>query len=182
MTVDRVGPYSGGWEVHAGTGPVKIVSDKKPPPVSSKPKHKSHLTKRAADLLMIVVIGMALYLGGILAPMMGGFYSPPASYLSPYRENHVTVYGRVIYDNGTPVSNLTVRVFATDELVEDFSITNAYGYFVSHAKFRSGQLITVSAGGVRLERIEDGVAAPEAFIDYDASTDTDLGTYLLHSP
>jgi hypothetical protein len=100
------------------------------------------------------------------------FYSPPAA-MAP-RSAEARVYGRIVYENGTGAAYIEVRLFATDQLIEDHVVTDDQGYFLSSKMFRVGQYISVLVEGVELYR--DAVFVPYDVMDKD---DFDLGTFVV---
>jgi hypothetical protein len=123
---------------------------------------------------MLLLILSVFYIGGISVPLSVNEYSPPAAYFGRAPDNKIHVYGDVLYENNSAAAGIEVRLFATDELIEDYVITDINGRFFSSVAFNSGQLITVSYNGVRLS--ERGL-----FIDYNASPNIDyyMGTFVV---
>ena len=136
---------------------------------------KSVLTKNKVSMLMLAVIVVGFWAGGFQLPLSMNLYSPPAAYMSPSNAR-VFVYGQVVYENGTFASDVPVRLFATDELLEDIVLTDHEGIFRSLLQFEAGQIISVMIDEQRL--------SPENhqnFIIYDVEDNTDywIGTYVM---
>lgn len=122
---------------------------------------------------MLLVIGVAFYIGAIQLPLSMNVYSPPAAYLSPSRSEG-RVYGRVLYLNDTPAVGIEIRLFATDQLIEDRVTTDYDGYFMSNVFFDAGQIITVSFVGLELQRFQE-------FVPYDMQDDFEffIGLFVI---
>jgi hypothetical protein len=124
--------------------------------------------------MMLVLIGMTFYVGGVQIPLSFNFYSPPAVFMAPMMSEG-RVFGRIVYENGTPAADITVRIFATDQLIEDYVTTDHDGYFISTKWFEAGQIVRVEFEGVELEPYQD-------FMDYRLDQDFlyDLGTFVIY--
>lgn len=95
------------------------------------------------------------------------FMSEYSSGAAPQYQNRegaeVIVYGYVFNATKvgyTPVSDIKVRLYATDEFIEEIVYTNFNGMYTSTKSFKPAQLITVMINGERYVR----------FIDYSATS------------
>lgn len=122
--------------------------------------------------MMLIVIGLGFYTGAIHIPFSLDVYSPPAAFMSPSRATG-RVYGRAVYENGTAAKDIRVRLFATDQLIEDIVFTDEEGYFMSDEEFCDGQIITIAFG--------EEYRAYQSFIPYDMEYDFtyDMGTFVV---
>jgi len=120
---------------------------------------------------MLLMIGFGTYYGGFQLPMSMSYYSPPAAiYMRDSAEN-VIVCGEATYLNNTPVEGVSVRLFATDELVSDILTTDVNGVFRSNIQFSAGQILTIY-----FEKYDSRFSV---FIPYDAVDVFDLGTFVI---
>jgi hypothetical protein len=127
---------------------------------------------------MFVIIVLTVYYGGIELPLSVGYYSPPAAFMAPIQERgRVYVTGRIVHQNESLAVNVTIRLFATDELIEDFVVTDDQGEFISNVRFEAGQIITVRYEG----RLLTPSQHQQNFIQYDAPDRETvwIGTYYL---
>lgn len=106
------------------------------------------------------------------APVYLSEYSPvPALIL---RGEPAYVRGHVHRWNETsgewiPASNVSVRIFATDELISEVVTTNEEGIFWAEQSYRSGQVLTLTIEGQRFR----------AFIPYFPRGIVELGDFFL---
>lgn len=117
-------------------------------------------------LMIVMVVGL-VGIPMMFGPMQMGLYSALPAAL--YGGAPVKVSGNLEYANGTPVVGAEIRIFATDELIEEFMITDENGYFESIWYYESGQIITVEYNGIRIypRMVPTAAPAPFAFIEYD---------------
>ncbi|MFW9966756.1 MAG: hypothetical protein ACFFEA_06330 [Candidatus Thorarchaeota archaeon] len=71
----------------------------------------------------------------------------------------------------TPAVNVSVRIFATDELFSEIVLTDSEGRFRSYSSYRSGQVVTLTIEEQRFR----------AFIPYFAKGSVFLGDFYLES-
>lgn len=125
------------------------------------------------NIIMLLLVISAIYTIGFEAPMQLSYYSPIVEMAPRWGEMSVPVYGRVMTQGGNdtliPLASIIVRLFGTDDFLEDVVFTDAEGYFYSEIDFKNGQIIKVSVGGKNFQR----------FIDYDASELYDLGVFIV---
>ena len=91
----------------------------------------------------------------------------------------IYVYGDVWYYNTThpvfgdayeyPASNISVRIFATDELKSETVITDIDGFFLSTLTYEAGQILTITILDDRYEK----------FIGYNEIGDFYLGKFYV---
>jgi hypothetical protein len=125
-------------------------------------------------MFVMILFGFTVF-GGV-GPFSIGEYAPMPAYLSPF-DTEVFVYGQVTFANGTYAIGIEVRLFATDQLIEDIVFTDHMGFFISSVKFKTGQIISVTIGNEMIYPEEHQYN----FIKYDAREYEDwwLGTYVL---
>lgn len=97
-------------------------------------------------------------------------YSPLPALMQEGAQIHV--YGDVWYFNETieyPAFNVSVRIFATDELKSEVVFTDADGYFLSILTYEAGQILTITIRDYRYE----------TFIGYNELSDFYLGRFYI---
>lgn len=133
------------------------------------------LPRRGIAFLLIVLIIFVTSGSMFTAPVFFGEYSPaPALIL---RGEPAYVRGYVYRWNATnetsgewiPASNVSVRIFATDELISEIVTTDEEGAFWAGQSYRSGQVLTLTIEGQRFR----------AFIPYFPRGIVELGDFLL---
>ena len=126
--------------------------------------------------MVIAVLGT----GSILTfvPYSLDYYSPPASmFNAPLEGESIFVYGIINRHDGTPIHLASVRLFATDELKEDYCTTDSLGHFESNIGFLSGQVLTIY-----VEYTVNDILVQDrftAFISYSAWDNHNLGIFTL---
>ena len=134
---------------------------------------------RKYTLTAVLAIAMVTVGGLFQGSLMSNTYSAaPALF---YEGEPVTVYGQVVFHNRTPASNIEVRLFAVDELFEEFVLTDFQGYFYSNSYFEAGQYVKVEVNGMRLFSTHLDDVRQDAFVEYDAIFNDRiyLGIYVL---
>lgn len=105
-------------------------------------------------------------------------YSPFPALMQEGAQVHV--FGNVLFYNMThpvfedvsreyPAPNISVRIFATDELKSEVAITDIDGYFLSTLTYEAGQILTVTILDNRYEK----------FIGYNEIDDFYLGRFYV---
>jgi len=133
---------------------------------------RSNLVKGLTTLGLIAVL-LISYQSFNMSAFTGDWYAPGAAAPMQSLES-VFIYGTVFSWNDTigdyiPVINIQIRIWATDELVEDIITTDSTGRYESNIKFWTGQLITLTIGNERFTR----------FISYHAEDSYELDGILL---
>jgi hypothetical protein len=109
------------------------------------------------------------------APVFLSEYSPPAAVIlrgePAYVRGHVYRWNATNETSGDwiPASNVSVRLFATDELISEIVTTNEEGTFWAEQSYRSGQVLTLTIEGQRFR----------AFIPYFPRGIVELGDFFL---
>jgi len=112
---------------------------------------------------MIGALGL-MYQG----PLSANQYSAAPGMFAAKSSVHVS--GSLIWGNGTNAALIPVRLFATDQLLEDNMTTDEHGHFLSTRQFLTGQILTLTTHGQRFT----------AFIPYDAGGgDYYLGRFMV---
>ncbi|MHA2354325.1 MAG: hypothetical protein ACXADC_04085 [Candidatus Thorarchaeota archaeon] len=115
-------------------------------------------------------------MGGLFfVPLYTGTYSAAPALLMSGGDStsvHGFVYQEPINETTgewTPAVNVSVRIFATDELFSEIVETDSRGRFRSYSDYRSGQVVTLTIEGQRFR----------AFIPYFARGSVNLGDFYL---
>jgi len=123
---------------------------------------------------MLIIIGFGFYQGGLNIPLSMDFYSPPAAIYMEDRAAVVRVFGDVFYVNGTPADGIAVRLFATDQLIENNLFTDSDGFFISTEYFEAGQILTIVMDNDYSKRFS-------VFVGYTTVDDFYLGMFIIDS-
>lgn len=126
------------------------------------------INKTYAMLLMLAVIAGTFIQGGFIAPMSFGEYAAPAAWI--HQGEQVILYGDVLFLNMSPAAGITLRLFATDELVGEHVTTDDLGRFVTSNTYEAGQYFNLWYEESRV-RLFDTTAPDLVFVEYDASGD-----------
>ncbi len=125
-----------------------------------------------------MVIVILITVGGLFfTPVFLGTYSAAPALLMSGGETtslHGFVYQEPFNETTgewTPAANVSVRIFATDELVIEIVETDSEGRFRSQHAYRPGQVVTLTIEGQRFR----------AFIPYFARGSVDLGEFYLEN-
>lgn len=124
-------------------------------------------------MIIAIIMGAAFYGLGYQYPMSVGEYAPPAAYF--HQGDMVHLEGRLVYANGSPAANITVGIYATDELRGEECVTVWNGRFVTYERYEAGQMIRVSRL-VWVADLQSGIHAEwerlgTVFVDYEADSD-----------
>ena len=119
--------------------------------------------------LMLCFIGITA-VSMFQLPMEMSYYSPAPAAM--YGGDLVYVTGYVYYFNETtfvetPAVDVEVRIFATDELFDEYVFTDEDGFFYSNERYEAGQVLKLT--------IEEAKFYP--FIDYYVEDTVFLGAF-----
>jgi len=103
-------------------------------------------------------------------PMQMSYYSPAPAAM--YGGELVYVTGYVYYFNETtfeetPAVDVEVRIFATDELFDEYVFTDEDGFFYSNERYEAGQVLKLTIGEAKFY----------PFIDYYVEDTVFLGAF-----
>lgn len=105
-------------------------------------------------------------------PIQMGTYSPFSSFIydimpSPApTKPQCYVSGDVLLSNGTKAINIQIKLYGTDDMREEFVVTDENGYFISNLRYSTGQVIAVSYNNkILIPRFGELF---DSFITYDA--------------
>lgn len=120
----------------------------------------------AIMLCFIGVTAMSMF----QLPMYMSVYSPAPAVL--YGGESVYVTGYVYYFNETtlietPAVGVEVRIFATDELFDEYVFTDEEGFFYSNERYEAGQVLKLTIGEAKFY----------PFIDYYVDDTVFLGAF-----
>jgi len=127
-------------------------------------------------LMFVLLILFSAYM--FYEPVYLNQYSPLPSMV--WQGDTVIVTGQIIYENGTPVSDIEVVLYGVDELLKDKVMTDSDGLFRSNIRFEAGQIITVTVQDMMLYP-SSSHGNEQPFVNYDADYDSDfwLGVFVL---